>query len=309
MKAITIDSYGGPEQLKVSDQPDPKVGPDSVLVRVKAVGVNPVDLGMCRGGLDDRFVCDFPLIPGWDMAGVVEQVGVAVSEFAPGDEVIGYVRMDHVQGGTYAELVSAPVRCLARRPASASWEESAGLPLAGLTAYQAMYKSLRLDRDGALLVHNAAGGVGTIAVQLGAIVGARVVGTASERNHDYVRELGGEPIAYGHGMAERAREAAPDGYTAILDLIGGDALEASPGLLGPHGRLVSIVDAAKVAELGGRYVFVRPDSTDLAVLVQHVEAGRLKVVVSETFPLEKAADAHRLVEDGHVRGKVVLTVD
>lgn len=178
MKAIIANSYGGPEVLTYADHPEPKVGPDSFLIRVKAAGVNPVDWKILAGYLDPMLDGHFPLIPGWDVAGVVEAVGADATEYAVGDEVIGYVRKDEVQHGTFAELVAAPVRTLARKPASLSWQEAAGLPLAGLTAYQA------LDRVGVtagetVLVHAAAGGVGSLAVQIAVAQGARVIGTVA----------------------------------------------------------------------------------------------------------------------------------
>lgn len=308
MKAIALQEYGGPEVLNLTDLPDPKVGPDTVLIRVHAAGVNPVDWKVRAGYLDAAFPSFFPLVPGWDVAGVVEKVGPAVSEFGVGQEVVGYVRMDHVQGGTYAELVGAPVRCLAPKPASYSWEQAAGLPLAGLTARQALVRALNVSAGDVVLVHAAAGGVGSMAVQLGAVLGARVLGTASEANHDYVRQLGGEPLTYGDGLADRVRELVPEGIDAALDLVGGEALEVSAQVLKPSGRLASVTDAARVHELGGAYIFVRPDTNDLSTLSAQADIGRLTVEVAQTFPLAQAADAHRSGEQGHTRGKLVLSV-
>ena len=308
MRAVALNEYGGPEVLEVVDLPEPKVGPDVVLVRTRAAGVNPVDHKMREGGVDGRFPSHFPLIPGWDVAGTVEDVGPDVTEFRSGDEVIGYVRRDHLQWGTYAELVPAPLRTLAPKPASVGWPEAAALPLAGLTAWQALTRGLALEEGDVLLVHAAAGGVGSFAVQLARVLGAaRVIGTASEGTHDYVRELGAEPVTYGDGLAERVRALAPDGVTAVLDLVGGETLEASPSMLASGGRLASVRDPDKVKELGGRYVFVRPDAGQLTELSRLVDAGRLRVRLHETFPMDKAAEAHRLVEGGHVHGKVALT--
>ena len=308
MRAVAVREYGGPEALEVMELPEPIVGPDVVLVRARAAGVNPVDFKMRKGGLDSRFPCHFPLIPGWDVAGVVERVGPAVPELAPGDEVVGYVRRDHVQWGTYAELVSAPVRTVARKPATSSWEEAAALPLAGLTAWQALTRVLAVGEGDVVLVHAAAGGVGTFAVQLAGLLGARVIGTASEANHDHLRGLGAEPVGYGSDLAEGVRKLAPEGVTAVLDLVGGDALEASPGLLADGGRLASVIDAKRVSELGGQYWFVRPDADDLARLCQLVDEGKVTVHVERSFPLEQAADAHRLLEGGHMRGKLALDI-
>ncbi|MER6591447.1 NADP-dependent oxidoreductase [Micromonospora purpureochromogenes] len=308
MKAIAIDAYGPADQLALRDLPDPPVGPDTVLVRVRAAGVNPVDWKVREGHLAAAIPGHFPLVPGWDAAGEVVAVGPAVAGFAVGDEVIGYVRRDDLQYGTYAELVPAPERCLADKPAQASWAEAAGLPLAGLTAYQAL-QAARTGAGDTVLVHGASGGVGHLAVQVARALGAdRVIGTASEANHDFVRALGAEPVSYGDGLADRLCVVAPDGIDVALDLFGGEALDVSAELLARPARLISTADPEHVTRLGGSYVFVKPSTQDLTVLAGLVDAGRLTVHVERTFPLEQAADAQRLVAAGHVRGKVVLEV-
>ncbi|MEU5421139.1 NADP-dependent oxidoreductase [Streptomyces sp. NPDC001407] len=308
MKAISYRSYGGPEVLEYGERPDPKVGPDSVLIKVKAAAVNPVDWKAQAGYLDAALDAVFPVIPGWDVSGVVVQPGADVAEFAVGDEVIGYVREDFLSRGTFAEYVAAPVRTLARKPANLTFEQAAGLPLAGLTAYQSLVKALKVGQGETVLVHAAAGGVGSMAVQIAKHLGARVIGTASERNHDYLRGLGAEPVVYGEGLADRVRALAPSGVDAALDLAGGEALTVSPALLAEGGRIASIADPA-VLGLGGRYVFVRPDAADLTALAELAESGVLTVEVAEVFPLEKTADAQRLNAAGHTRGKIVVTVD
>lgn len=306
MKAIAIFRYGGPEVLELSELPDPKIGPDVVLVRMRAAGVNPVDWKIREGRLDRGFYVHFPLVPGWDLAGVVEAVGPSVSTYAVGDEVIGYVRRDEIQHGTYAELVPAPERTLAYKPASASWPQAAGLPLVGLTAWQALHAA-GVGPGETVLVHAAAGGVGHVGVQLARILGAaRVIGTASEHNHDFVGSLGAEPVGYGDGLAERIRALAPNGVDAALDFVGGDALPVSLEVTKTPQRVVSITDAVTVKRAGGRYVFVRPDPADLTALAGFVDDGRLTVHIEQTFPLAEAEQAQRLVAAGHVRGKVVL---
>ncbi|MEU0225075.1 NADP-dependent oxidoreductase [Streptomyces sp. NPDC006284] len=308
MKAISYAQYGGPEVLEYGEIRDPRVGPDSVLVKVRAAAVNPVDWKCRDGHLDAVLQPVFPVVPGWDVSGVVVRPGAAVAEFAAGDEVIGYVREDFLSRGTFAEYVAAPVRTLARKPRNLTWEEAAGLPLTGLTAYQVMNGALGVGRGDTVLVHAAAGGVGSIAVQLGRHAGARVIGTASERNHDFVRGLGGEPVAYGEGLAERVRGLAPEGVDAVFDTVGGETLRTSAELLAAGGRLASIADA-DVVDHGGRYCFVRPDADDLLRLTELAEQGVVSVHVSETFPLERAADAHRRNQEGRTRGKIVVTMD
>ncbi|WP_432036194.1 NADP-dependent oxidoreductase [Streptomyces cucumeris] len=308
MKAISYRRYGGPEVLDYGEVPDPKVGPDSVLVRVRAAAVNPVDWKAQAGYLDPVLDAVFPVIPGWDVAGVVERPGPAVTEFRPGDEVIGYVREDFLSRGTFAEYVAAPLRTLARKPRNLSFAQAAGIPLAGLTAYQALTGALRVTEGDTVLVHAAAGGVGSMAVQLARHMGARVIGTASERNHDYLRALGAEPVAYGDGLADRLREPAPRGVDAALDLVGGQALTASAELLARGGRLASVADP-EVLGLGGHYVFVRPDPGDLQDLTDLAERGALGVELAAVLPLPRTAEAQRLSAEGHTRGKIAVTVD
>ena len=307
MRAITYSRYGGADVLELSELPTPKVGPDTVLVRVKATSVNPVDWKVREGYLDAIMDATFPVVPGWDVAGVVEQVGLDTPELSVGDEVFGYVRKDVVSGGTTAELVAAPVRTLARKPAAWTWEQAAGAPLAGLTALQT------IDRAGVssgqtVLVHAAAGGVGSMAVQIAVARGARVIGTASERNHEYLRSLGAEPVTYGDGLAERVRALAPEGVDVVLDYIGGEALATTPDVLRDGGTVASVVDAAARDELGGHYVWVRPDVDGLTELARLADAGQLTVDVAEVYDLADTAKAHEASRTGHVRGKVVITV-
>ena len=305
MRAIATNRFGGNDVLELTDVPDPIVGPDTVLVRTKAVGLNPVDWKSVRGGLEARFPNHFPLVPGWDVAGVVERVGPAVTEFVEGDEVMAYDREDHVQWGTLAELVGVPIRCVARKPAGLGWAEAGALPLAGLTAYQCVLAA-GIGPGHTVLVHAASGGVGTFAVQFASWAGGRVLGTASPANHDYVRGLGAEPLAYGDGLVDRVRELAPDGVGVIIDLAGGDALEATLDVGNDEARLVSVTNPDRVKELGGRYIFVRPNAEQLGELGRFAGEGSLRIHVRETFPFERAVDALARVEEGHGPGKVVV---
>lgn len=307
MRAITYSRYGGSDVLALTDLPEPKVGPDSVLVRVRASSVNPVDWKVRAGYLDALMDVVFPVVPGWDVAGVVERVGPDAPEFAVGDEVFGYVRKDWVQGGTLAELVAAPVRTLARKPAALTFEEAAAVPLTGLTAYQSIERTgVRAGQT--VLVHAAAGGVGQFAVQIARARGARVIGTASPANHEYLRTLGAEPVAYGDGLVDRVRALAPEGVDVVLDFGTDDLVATTRALLAPGGTVASIVNPAARTELGGHYLWVRPSSEDLAALATMADAGQLAVDVAAVFDLADAAAAHELSESGHVRGKVVVRV-
>lgn len=307
MKAITLQHYGGPEDMELTELATPKVAPGEVLVRVKAAGVNPADWKLAAGYLDDVMEACFPFIPGWEVSGVVEARGFDATEFEVGDEVVGYICKDWAQNGGYAELVSAPVRTLARKPRSLDWLQAAGLPLAGLTAYQAI-RRLGIGRGDTVLIHAASGGVGSFGVQVAAARGARVIGTASEHNHDYLRGLGAEPVSYGDGLSDRVHELAPDGVDAALDFVGGDAVAVSQEVLVNPSRVASIVDTA-INEKGGHLVWARPSSDDLAALSALADSGKLSVTVDRTFPLAEAADAWRAIQEGHTRGKIVLNVD
>ncbi|MEZ0446454.1 NADP-dependent oxidoreductase [Cellulomonas sp. ICMP 17802] len=307
MRAITYSRYGGPDVLELTDLPTPKVGPDSVLVRVHAASVNPVDWKVRAGYLDPIMDITFPAVPGWDVAGVVERVGLDTPELQVGDEVYGYVRRDWLHGGTFAEYVAAPVRTLARKPANLSFEEAAAVPLAGLTAYQAIRRA-GVSAGQTVLVHAAAGGVGAFAVQIAVSLGARVIGTASPRNHEYLRGLGASPVEYGDGLVDRVRALAPDGVDVVLDFGGDDLVETTKALLADGGTVASIVEAAARDELGGQYVWVRPSTEDLEALTALIEAGTVRVDVAEVFELADAAAAHEASQTGHVRGKVVVRV-
>lgn len=307
MRAIQQEKFGGPEVLVIGERERPMLSPDGIIVDVRAAGVNPVDFKIREGYLKGAFPTSLPLVPGWDAAGVVAAVGPAVRGYAKGDEVLGYVRKDVVSDGTYAEQVSASARHLAHKPAGVSFEVAAALPLAGLTALQSL-DAVGVKEGETVLVHAAAGGVGHLAVQIAVARGARVIGTASAGNHEYLRSIGAEPVEYGDGLVAAVRSLAPDGVDAAMDYVGGAAITASVELAKDAGRTTSNVDPKAVREAGGLYCFVQPDTDGLTALVAMVEAGTLVVEVARTYPLEQAADAHREQEAGHVRGKLVLTL-
>ncbi|WP_147795003.1 NADP-dependent oxidoreductase [Cellulomonas sp. Y8] len=307
MRAVVYEEFGGADVLRVVDRPEPHIGADAVVVKVAAASLNPVDYKIREGYLRGLMDVHFPAVPAWDVSGTVVKAGLDTPELQVGDEVLAYARKDVVQDGTLAEYVAVPVRTAAKKPAGLSFEEAAALPLAGLTALQTIRRA-GLAEGQTVLVHAAAGGVGSIAVQLAVHAGARVVGTASERNHDYLRSLGAEPVAYGDGLVEAARAAAPDGFDVVLDYVGGQAVETAPALLRPGGTIASITDARARDELGGQYVWVRPDSGDLAHLADLAARGVVKVEIAATYPLEKTAEAYRALETGHTRGKIVVTV-
>ena len=307
MRAAIYDQYGGAEVLSVREAADPPVGPDTVLVRAKATSVNPVDWKIREGYLQGAYPHHLPIIPGWDVAGVVEAVGPAVrTGVKVGDEVFGYVRRDDVAFGTTAELVPAPERTVAHKPAGLSFEEAAALPLAGMTAYQCLVEALDVQPGERVLIHAASGGVGHFAVQIAKALGAHVIGTAGPDNQDWVRELGADEVLdYTAGPISKQLDERVD---AVVDLIGGDALEDAPEQVRDGSRVVSVIDPDTVLGQGGHYVFVRPSRENLQALTELVESGKLAVTVAETFDLDHTADAHRFSEGGHPRGKVVITI-
>ncbi len=314
MRAAFLTSFGEPSAvISVGDVDEPLVGPDCILIDVAAAGVNPVDFKIVQGYLQGAFPHHLPLIPGWDVAGTVAAVGPAVTSVAVGDRVAAYARKDDVQWGTFAQRVSVSDRAVARVPDGVPDDQAGALPLAGLTAAQVLDAADVRSGD-IVLVHAAAGGVGTFAAQLARLRGATVVGTASTRNHDVLAAWGVLPVDYSHHLVEGVRRHAPDGVDVVIDLVGGEALAATPQLLKPGGRLAGIVDAAGIAQLAqthgylGRYVFVRPDGAMLTHLLGLVADGLLRVDVSEHFDLADTAAALETLMSGHTRGKVVITV-
>ncbi|WP_459548927.1 NADP-dependent oxidoreductase [Nocardia sp. X0981] len=306
MRAATYDRYTTDDSdVRVRDLPTPKVFPGSVLIEVRAAGVNPVDWKAMSGGLDGLIDAVFPVIPGWDVAGIVVETGIDTPEFAVGDEVMAYARKDVLHAGTFAELVAVEAAHVARKPANLPWEQAGSLPLAGGTALRTL-DILDITAADTVLIHAAAGGVGSLGVQIAKARGARVLGTASPRNHDHLRELGAEPLDYGAGLIDRVRELAPDGVQAVADFVGGQ-LDTTRAVLAPDGRHASIADTS-VTEYGGHAIWVRPDGTQTQRLADLAAKGDLTVPVAATFSLEEVADAFAASRTGHTRGKNVIVL-
>ncbi len=308
MRAAFYDSYGDVDVLQTGELPDPRVGPGEALVEVRAVSINPVDWKVMAGGLDALMEVRFPVVPGWDVAGVVRAVGPDTPEVAVGDHVLAYGRKDWVQAGTCAELVAVPVRAIARKPRELTWQQAAALPLAGQTAARTIRDRLGVGAGDVVLVHNAAGGVGRIGVQLARVLGAStVIGTASERHHDRLRELGVVPVVYGDGLADRVREIAPGGVDAVADFVGG-VYDVTRAVLADDGRHASIAEH-DVPGIEDEIVWVRPDGEQLQWLADLVAAGRVEIDITREFEgLEQAGDALRANQEGHGGGKVVLRI-
>ncbi|MDI2130835.1 NADP-dependent oxidoreductase [Yinghuangia seranimata] len=311
MRAIGQDAFGGPETLKVVEVDRPVPGPAEVLVKVRAAAFNPTDAWhRATGGLAGG---DAPVRLGWDVSGVVEEVGPGVTVFRPGDEVFGLPRHP-APAGAYAEYVTSPTRHLAPKPLGLTHTEAAALPMAALTAWQALVDTADVRPCQRVLVHAAAGGVGHLAVQIAKARGAYVIGTASAAKHAFLRALGADELV-DYRTVDFA-EAVSD-VDAVLDTIGGDYGPRSLRTLRPGGIVVSLASPAEAAlaaiaePLGLRAAFmiVEADPTGLREIAALAEVGRLQPRVHTTLPLADAADAHRLAETGRTTGKIVLTVD
>ncbi len=302
---MTYDRYGDDDELRMADLPVPKVGPGEVRIRVTRAAVNPVDWKVMSGGLDALMDASFPVIPGWDVAGVVDAVGPDTPDLAEGDRVASYARKQIVSAGTFAEYVTVMADDVAAVPDEVGDDVAAALPLTGLTALRVL-ETLAVTKGDTLLVHAASGGVGYLASQLAVAAGATVLGTASPANHDRLTAIGVTPVAYGEGLHERLTQVAPDGVDAVADLVGG-VLDVSLDVLREGGRLASVADPT-VEEHGGRWVWVRPDGERLAQLLQEVAAGRLAVEIDRSFALEQVADAFALSRSGSANGKIVIAV-
>jgi NADPH:quinone reductase-like Zn-dependent oxidoreductase len=314
MRAIAIENFGGREVIKKMDLPRPKPRHDEVLVQIKAAGVNPVDWKIREGLLQGRLPHQFPIILGWDAAGVVQEVGTEIKNFKIGDEVFAYCRKDRIHDGAYAEYIVLTPNHLSLRPKNLSWEEAAAVPLAALTAYQVLFESLMLKKNERILIHAGAGGVGGFAIQLAREAGAVVLSTASTTHHDYVRSLGSaEVIDYGkQNFIEIILKKYPGGIDAVFDTVGGETQIKSLQVLKKGGRLTTLlaiqdeVQKQTCYKIG--YVFVRPDSSHLKIIAKLFEEGKMKVQLAAVLPLEQAAKAHEMIETGHTAGKIVLQI-
>lgn len=307
MKALLYRDFGGLDTLEIGEIERPHIGPDTLLVRVVAASLNPVDHKVREGHLRGVIDVELPAVPGWDVAGIVEQPGLDTPEFSAGDAVMAYARADVVQHGSLAEFMPVPVRTATLVPEGLDLEDAAALPLAGLTAFQSLER-VQVGSVDTVLIHGAAGGVGSFGVQLARLRGARVIGTASNSNHTYLRELGVEPVEYGDPLIDQVKTLSPHGVDVIVDFAGGQSLDSTSALLRPGGRVASVADPRAREEFGGQYIWVRPDSAQLAELARMVVDGRLRIERAATFPLAEAVEAFRQLENGHTRGKIVVRV-
>ncbi|WP_236003024.1 NADP-dependent oxidoreductase [Nonomuraea antri] len=303
MKAAAFVRPGGPDVLEVMDVPAPQAGPGQVRVRVKAAGVQPYDAAVRAGWVPAGLSPEFPRIPGNEFAGVVDQVGQDVDGVSVGAEVLGFSLTR-----SYAQYIVVAATDVTPKPAGLPWEV-AGALTAGVQTAEIALDTVGLGEGETLLVHAAAGSVGTAAVQIARRRGATVIGTAREENHDYLRDLGAIPVVYGEGLADRVRALAPGGVDASIDGAGGHALEVAIELVKDRRRIVTLVEHGKAAELGVLTTQGVRSAERLGRYAALVAEGEFKFPIRRAYALADAADAHREIETGHGRGKLVITVD
>jgi NADPH:quinone reductase-like Zn-dependent oxidoreductase len=310
MKAIRFHNYGGPEVLRLDDIPRPVPGPGELLIKVHAATVNPVDWTVRQGYMQQFLPLKLPFVPGWDLSGVVETIGAGVGKFKVGDEVIASLPLAPNRDGSYAEYTIVTEGETAAKPRTLDHVQASTIGVAGLTAWRALFETAQLAAGQKVLIHRAAGGVGTFAVQFAHWKGAYVLGTASTENQEFLRQLGvDQPIDY---KKNRFEDVASD-VDVVLDTFGGEVQERSWKTLRKGGILVSLVGppaADQATRHGVRAVFHAnsPSATALAEIAKLIDSGQCKVFVDTVLPLAEARRAQEMSAAGHIRGKIVLKV-
>ncbi|RKR88670.1 NADPH:quinone reductase-like Zn-dependent oxidoreductase [Micromonospora pisi] len=301
MKAVQFTEYGEPDVLQMAEVPEPHAGAGQIRVTVRAIGVNPWDWKVRSGAMRQFLPIDFPYIPGGEVSGVVDEIGDGVTGFSVGDEVFGFA-----VGAAYAEYAVLAQDHFAQKPPALPWPEAAALPTAAETASRVLDQLGVVDGQ-TVLVNGAAGGVGLAAVQLARFRGATVIGTASEPNHDFLRSLGVTPVSYGEGLVERVREIASAGVDRAFDVAGKGGLPDLIELAHGTDNVMTIADP-DAQKYGVRFSSGRSKNPFPALdqVARLVEQDTFTLPVAETFPLERVADAHRISQAGHIRGKLIL---
>jgi NADPH:quinone reductase len=302
-RAVQLDEYGGLDVLTVREVELKALGNEDVRVEVRAAGINPGEASIRKGLLKEQFPSTFPSGQGSDLAGVVAEVGIDVTGFAPGDEVLGW----SWDRSSQAEQAVVPAEQLISKPAGLSWEAAGALYVVGVTAFAAV-RAVDLGEGDTVVVSAAAGGVGTVAVQLAQVRGAKVVGLASEGHHDWLREHGVTPVTYGEGMLERIIEATPQGIDAFIDLYGPDYIDLALQLDVAPERIETIIAWERAAEVGAK-TEGSSDATSpeiLGEMAELVATGKIDLPIAATYPLDEVREAFEQLEDRHTLGKIVL---
>jgi NADPH:quinone reductase-like Zn-dependent oxidoreductase len=302
-RAVQFDEYGGLDVLQVREVELKELGKEDVLVEVRAAGINPGEASIRKGLLAERWPATFPSGQGSDLAGLVKEIGIDVEGFAPGDEVLGW----SWERSSQAEEVVVPADQLVRKPAAVSWEAAGALYVVGVTAFAAV-RAVDVGAGDTVVVSAAAGGVGTITVQLLKVGGANVVGLASEDHHDWLRAKGVTPVAYGEGVMQRILEATPEGIDAFIDLYGPEYVELAVDLDVPPAKIETIIAYEKAQEVGAKTEGSSDASSPeiLGEMAELVAAGKIEVPIAATYPLDEVREAFEQLEDRHTLGKIVL---
>lgn len=315
MKAVVIESFGHEDQLRLVEMPVPIPGPSEVLIEIAYTSVNPLDWKIRKGFFQQSLPHRFPIVLGWDAAGRVKAVGRSVKRFKIGDSVYAYCRKPVIQWGTYAEFVALDESLVAPMPTNLSYAQAAAVPLAGLSAWQALHDRANLQADESVLIHAGAGGVGSFAIEFASVLGAEAVTTASLPNHDYVSGLGATLAIDYHreNFVDQTLARFSDGVDSVLDVVGGDVYRESFRVLKRGGKIVSLIekpDLERAEQFGveALYHFVVPSGPELGVITKLIESGRVSAPEIHELPLEQIAEAHMRSEEGHVRGKIVLKI-
>jgi len=315
MKAVIIDTFGGADTVKVSEMPQPHLLDHEVKIQVKYAAVNPVDWKIREGRLKNHMDHHFPIILGWDAAGIITELGKDAGGLKVGDEVFAFCKKKSVQWGTFAEYVCMEANDVVVKPQKISLAEAAAIPLTALTAWQALFDFSKLKAGEVILIQAGAGGVGGMAIQLAKYAGAIVVTTASQKNHAYVKKFGADTIVdyENKNVAEEVKKVFPDGLDVILDTVGGEALKLSYPLLKEGGRLAVIVEPPDYAavnqfHLKAGYISAHPQGSQLKVIAELIDQGKVVAPAIEIMKLEDAKEALRKSQAGHVKGKIVLAL-
>ena len=314
MKAIVIDDFGGPERLHLADRPTPPIADDQVLVAVRVAGVNPIDWRIRNGQLKQFVPYEFPIILGREVSGVVAEIGAAVTGFQPGDAVLGFLQQRHMHWGSYAQFVPTEAAKLAHKPPELSFEQATALPVAGHTAWQGLFELADLKPGEVVLITGAAGGVGSIAVQMAHNAGATVVASASATNHDYVRELGAD-LAVDYHAPDFAADIAKhfSKVDVIFAAFAGPSLQGCAPLVHAGTRIVLLSPEAtendmRVGGIESRILIARADGAQLEKIAALAVQGRIRPTIAAVLPLEDAARAHEMSATQRTRGKILLRV-
>lgn len=311
MKAAILEEFNNKLEIKEKDHPE--VGEGEVLVKIKACGINPVDVKLSQGYMKDMIPHEFPIVLGWDMAGVVEECGHSARAFRAGEEVYAYARRPKLKDGTFAEYIVLPESYLAKKPININFEEASAIPLAGLTAYQSIFDVGQLADNETILILGASGGVGTFAVQFAKYKGSKVVAVASKENHKYLEGLGADHcIDYKtQDVESEVKKITSEGVDLAFDAVGGDTTQLGAKCLKKNGRLVSIASQGDDLPEGTNFtfVFVEPNSRELDHIRELVEAGNIKVPLQKVYKLEEINEAFQQIETGHTTGKIVVKLN